>query len=207
MTERVTRRDFDQLSERRRQAMLMLDEGISQADVARELSVSRQTVSRWARLKEEYPDDEPWRRRRLGRPGGLTNEQKINLAKRLIDNYVRGLGPQRGKSSPKKARWTLARVARIMEAEFGVSYSLTCVRNALISLVGDDQWLLSRVRFWARLIELVYPEWAGRVLAVDSNGGWELDSKVVWALRGRFPSQRLTVGGDPGYPELRPAQR
>ncbi|WP_416340428.1 helix-turn-helix domain-containing protein, partial [Paraburkholderia sp.] len=73
--EKKTRRDFDGLGERRREAMTLLDDGVSQADVAREFGVTRQTVSRWARLKEAYPDDEPWRRRALGRPGGLNDEQ------------------------------------------------------------------------------------------------------------------------------------
>jgi predicted transcriptional regulator len=57
MTEKVTRRDFDALSDRRREAMALLDEGVSQSDVARELSVTRQTVSRWAKVKATYPDN------------------------------------------------------------------------------------------------------------------------------------------------------
>ena len=180
----VTRRNFDQLSERRQEAMALLDAGMSQADVARELSVSRQAVSRWAQLKEEYVDDEPWRRRRLGRPGGLTEEQKMTFARKLVSSYVRGLG-RRSRRAPKPARWTLARVARIMEAEFGVLYSLTYVRNTLIGLVGDGQWLLSRVSFWARLIELAYPEWAGSVLVEDFDEGWVLDWRIIGELRRR----------------------
>lgn len=187
MAEGRTRRDFDQLSERRQEGMALLDEGMSQADVARELSVSRQTVSRWARLKDKYPDDEPWRRRRLGRPGGLTDEQKMTFVSKLVDSYVRGLGP-RGLSAPKRARWTLARVAGMMEAEFGAAYSSRHVRTILIRLLGDDQWLLSRVSFWARLIELVYPEWAGRVLIEDFADGLVLSPKIVSALRRRLQS-------------------
>lgn len=189
MAEGGTRRDFDQLSERRREAMTLLDEGVSQADVARELGVTRQTVSRWARLKEAYPDDEPWRRRALGRPGGLTSEQKMSLARRLVDTYVREFGPRR-RGSPRPARWTLARVAGLMETEFGVSYSLAHVRNILISLVGNDHWLLSNVRFWAHAIELAYPEWEGRVLVEDVdehfNEEWGLDWKIVGELRRRL---------------------
>ncbi|WP_255555357.1 helix-turn-helix domain-containing protein [Trinickia mobilis] len=182
-----TRRDFDQLSERRREAMALLDEGLSQADIAREFSVSRQTVSRWARLKDEYLDDEPWRRRRLGRPGGLTDEQKATFARKLVDSYVRGLGRRR-RGEPKPARWTLARVAGMLVAEFGVSYSDAHVRNILVSLVGVDQPLLSRVSVWARLIELVYPEWTGRVLVEDFDDGWELDWRIVGELRRRLQS-------------------
>ncbi|KGW09425.1 helix-turn-helix family protein [Burkholderia pseudomallei MSHR4303] len=162
--------------------MVMLDEGMSQADVARELSVSRQTVSRWARMKSEYADSESWRRRALGRPGGLSDRQKLALVKRLVDTYVNELGP-RSRSSPKPARWTLARVAALIETEFGVSYSLVHVRNILIGLVGEDHWPLSNVRFWARLIELTHPKWVGRVLYEDFEDGWVLDWRILGELR------------------------
>lgn len=80
--------------------MALLDEGVSQADVARELGVTRQTVSRWARLKEAYPDDDAWRRRRLGRPRGFTDEQKMALARGLVDSYVRELNPRGRETHP-----------------------------------------------------------------------------------------------------------
>jgi transposase len=187
MTERRTRRDFDELGERRREAMTLLDEGVSQADVARELGVARQTVSRWARLKDAYPDDKPWRGRALGRPGGLTGEQKLVFARGLVDSYVRELGP-RGRRSPKRVRWTLARVAGLMETEFGVLYSLAHVRNLLIAMAGGDHWPLSNVRFWARVIELAYPEWDGRVLVEDYDEGWVLDWRIIGALRRQLRS-------------------
>ena len=192
MAEKKTRRDFDGLGERRREAMTLLDDGVSQADVARELGVTRQTVSRWAKLKEAYPDDEPWRRRALGRPGGLTDEQKTSLARRLADSCVREFGSRWGIRSRKPIRWTLARVARLMEAEFGVSYSLAHVRNILIAMVGGDHWPLSNVRFWARIIELSYPEWDGRVLVEhfdeDFNEEWVLDWKIIRELSRRLRS-------------------
>jgi transposase len=164
--------------------MRLLDEGVSQADVARELDVSRQTVSRWVRLKEAYPDHDAWRRRQLGRPGGLTDEQKMSLVRRLVDICLGAFGPK-GRSSPRPVRWTLARVARLMEVEFGTSYSVTQVRNILIGLVGDDQWLLSKPRFWACIIELAYPEYVGEVLVEDFVEGWTVSSKVIAELRRR----------------------
>ncbi|WP_080303462.1 helix-turn-helix domain-containing protein [Burkholderia pseudomallei] len=185
MVERRTRRDFDELSERRRQGMALLEEGISQSDVARELSVSRQTVSRWVSLKDEFPDREAWRRRRLGRPGAIADEQRATLVRRLVDSYVREFG-RRGRSSPKRVRWTLARVAELIEAEFGVSYSLTQVRNILIGLVGHDECLLSKPSFWACAIELTYPEYAGKALVEDFEEGWVVSWKVVSELRLRL---------------------
>lgn len=167
--------------------MVMLEQGMSQADVARELSVSRQTVSRWARLNDEYADSEPWRRRALGRPGGLSDGQKLALVKRLVDSYVRELG-LKGKSSPKPVRWTLFRVACLIETEFGASYSLAHVRNILIGLVGENHWPLSNLSFWARVIELAYPKWAGRVLVDDVDDGLVLDWRIIGELRRRVRS-------------------
>ncbi|MBK5119191.1 helix-turn-helix domain-containing protein [Burkholderia sp. R-69980] len=170
--------------------MTLLDEGMSQADVARELSVTRQTVSRWARLQEAYPDDQPWRRRALGRPQGLTDEQKTALVRLLADRYViesgvRGPGPTR-RTVAKPARWTLARVGGLLEAEFGISYSLAHVKTILAGLVGDDDWLLSRPRFWARIIEVAYPEYEGQAFVENFDDGWEVNIKVIWELRGRL---------------------
>lgn len=186
MTERRIRRDLDVLSERRRGAMILLDEGMSQADVARELGVSRQTVSRWARLKDEYPDDAAWHSRRLGRPGGLTDKQKEAIVKTLADRYVREFGTEHA------VRWTLERVAALMESEFGVSYSLVQVRNILIGLFGDDP---PRCRFfspfWTQVIERAYPELTGRVrLHVPSK--YRKDRAVMLGMRDRL----LTVWAD-----------
>ncbi|MGF6531496.1 transposase [Paraburkholderia sp. GAS206C] len=164
--------------------MALLDDGMSQSDVARELSVTRQTVSRWAKLKAVYPDDEPWRKRPMGRPGALTDEQKMEFARLLIDRYVREFGP-RGRGAPKRVRWTLVRVAGLLEDRFGVSYSAAHVRNILTSLVGHNDWLLSRARFWACVVELAYPEYEGKAL-VDFDDGWEVDGRIIGELRRRL---------------------
>ena len=54
------RRDFAGLEQRRKQAAKLFAKGKSQADVARELEVSRQSVSRW------YAD---WQAKGTQRPG------------------------------------------------------------------------------------------------------------------------------------------
>jgi transposase len=41
------RRDFDGMEQRRKRAARMFARGVAQADVARQLGVSRQSVSRW----------------------------------------------------------------------------------------------------------------------------------------------------------------
>jgi len=79
-------------------------------------------------------------------------------------------------------------VAGLIESEFGVSYSLAHVRNILVGLLGDDQWPLTNVRFWARMIELVYPEWSEQVLIEDFDDGLVLNWRVVGELRRRLRS-------------------
>src|SRR4051794_4727848 len=48
MHEPTSSEDFDQLERRRRQAAKLLDRGLSQAEVARRVKVSRESVRRWA---------------------------------------------------------------------------------------------------------------------------------------------------------------
>ena len=62
-------RDFKELELRRRKGMRMLARGVAQAEVARALAISRQTVSSWAGKLAE--DSHAWRRKPLGRPSGL----------------------------------------------------------------------------------------------------------------------------------------
>ena len=47
MMSQVARRDFEGMEQRRKRAARMFARGATQADVARELAVSRQSVSRW----------------------------------------------------------------------------------------------------------------------------------------------------------------
>lgn len=109
------------------------------------------------------------------------------LVRLLADTYVRESEPRRG-SAPKRVRWTLARVAELMEAEFGISYSMAHVRTILAGLVGDDQWLLSKPRFWSCVVELAYPEYKRKVLVEEFEDGWEVDLKILLELRQRLRS-------------------
>jgi len=49
---RGVKRDFIALERRRRQAARLLSQGVSQAEVARQVGAHRQSVSRWARELE-----------------------------------------------------------------------------------------------------------------------------------------------------------
>lgn len=66
-TETQYRRDFSALEQRRREGMALLAQGISQAEVARVVEVSRMSVMRWERLRLKKHEG-AWQRRSLGRP-------------------------------------------------------------------------------------------------------------------------------------------
>ena len=61
------RRDFVALEQRRREGMALLAQGVSQAEAARIVGVSRMSVMRWERLRLKKRKG-AWARRRLGRP-------------------------------------------------------------------------------------------------------------------------------------------
>jgi transposase len=95
------KRDFKELETRRRKGMRLLAQGMAQAEVARRLEVSRQTASSWDARRLE--GRQAWRRRALGRPGGLEAAQRISLAKMIVAGAVANGFPTES--------WTLARVA------------------------------------------------------------------------------------------------
>jgi transposase len=110
----AARRDFEGMEKRRRRAARLFERGATQADVARELEVSRQSVSRW------YLD---WRAggtkalKAAGRAGRLPRLSEAQLAQ--VDRALRR-GP-RAHGFPTDV-WTLARVATVIESETGVTY-------------------------------------------------------------------------------------
>jgi len=110
------------LEVRRRKGMKMLSHGISQAEVARTLEVSRQTASRWARMLDE--DSGSWRAGQRGRPTELTVKQLQRL-ERLIR---RGSPLKHGHA---QHRWSVALVTDLIEEKFGVRYSAANVRRIL----------------------------------------------------------------------------
>jgi transposase len=108
------RRDFEGMERRRKRAARMFARGATQADVARELEVSRQSVSRW------YAD---WRAggtqalRAAGRAGRMPRLTEAQL--RRVDRALRK-GPRAHGFGTDL--WTLDRVAQVIEAETGVRY-------------------------------------------------------------------------------------
>ena len=108
------RRDFAGLEERRKRAGKLFAKGNSQADVARELEVSRQSVSRW------YADWCAGGTKSLKGAGRAGRLPKLSAAELRAITAKLEKGP-RANGYPTEL-WTLARVAEVIEATTGVSY-------------------------------------------------------------------------------------
>jgi len=108
------RRDFSGMERRRKRAARLFAQGATQADVARELEVSRQSVSRW------YAD---WQAggttalKAAGRAGRMPRLSEAQL--RRVERALRK-GPRAHGFATDL--WTLDRVAAVIEAESGVRY-------------------------------------------------------------------------------------
>jgi len=97
------------------QAAQLLKQGLSQAEVARKLKVSRESVRRWwnriaihGSTKGLKKTSQPGRRPKL-EPQDLSRLKSILKA-----------GPQ--KAGFSAGPWTLARIAAVIRKEFGVRY-------------------------------------------------------------------------------------
>ena len=110
-------RDFIAMEARRRQAAKLLQKGVRQAQVARLIGVSRQSVNRWARALGRNGARGLRRAERAGRKSRLDGRQRRQLARWLK------AGAQ-ASGFPTDA-WTGPRVARLVEQQFGIAYRRT----------------------------------------------------------------------------------
>ena len=131
------RRDFEALERRRRKAARLFAKGVPQAEVARRLNVSRQSVSRWYQRWIKRGEDALVGTGRAGRPPRLTKEQKARVDAEL----------RKGPSAHGYATqlWTLARVAEVIERITGVRYHPGHVWRLLHEL----GWTRQRPARWA----------------------------------------------------------
>jgi transposase len=125
----ANKRDFDQLEKRRMRAAKLLDRGIGQAEIARRVKVSRQSVHRWALQIRKY-----------GGAGGLKKAGRAGRQPRLGVPELERLqsilseGPE--KAGFPNGLWTLARIARILKEQFGVMYHTAQVWRILRQKLG-----------------------------------------------------------------------
>ena len=107
-------RDFAAMERRRKQAARMFKKGRSQAGVARELGVSRQSVSRWY---AEWNAGGTEALRGAGRAGRLPELDSGDL--RRVESELEKGPLHHGYPTDM---WTLARVGEVIAKETGVSY-------------------------------------------------------------------------------------
>lgn len=108
------KRDFDELEDRRFSAFGLLKKGLSEAEVARQVGVHRQSVNRWAKQIREQG------RKGLKQAGRAGRKSRLSEAdlKRIESGLKRG--PQA--LGYETNLWTLERVAKLIERGCGVKY-------------------------------------------------------------------------------------
>jgi len=100
---------------------------LSQAEIARQLSVSRATVSEWAKKVEEEGIRGLRKRKAKGGTSKLTKEQ-IQRLKRFLEHGALACGFSTD-------RWTLQRVYELIKREFGITYHPNYL-NRLLEKLG-----------------------------------------------------------------------
>ena len=127
------RRDFEGLEKRRKDAARMFKAGTRQAEVARLLGVSRQSVSRW------YKDWEKAGAKALKAAGRAGRKPKLGIGDlNKIDIALRKGARANGFNTDL---WTLRRVAKVIEVTTGVHYHQGHVWRILRHSMG---WSLQR---------------------------------------------------------------
>ena len=123
--------DRVKLERRRMQAARLLQQGVSEAEVARRVGVHRQSVNRWAQEVAKGGRPALKRASRTGRPPQLS---EVDL-KRIEQSLKRGpeaLGYRTG-------LWTAWRVADLIERECRVKYSTVQAWRVLRALGWSPQ--------------------------------------------------------------------
>jgi transposase len=117
------RRDANEFEQRRHEGIALHESGIKQADIARRLKVSRQSVSRWIAQYQSGGKTALVRKARSGRPPRLSSQQKQALIKILA------AGPEA--AGYKTQLWTGKRICRLLKERFGLSYNAKYIPHLL----------------------------------------------------------------------------
>ncbi len=104
----------DLIADRRRRALAFLDEGLSLHEVARIIECNASSVMRWRDARQKKGDEAFTVHFSPGRPPKLSAARKRKLEKLLLKGAV-----AHGFST---SLWTTARIANVIEKEFGVRY-------------------------------------------------------------------------------------
>ena len=124
-------RDFEGLEQRRRTAAELLRQGVHQAEVARQVGVHRQSVSRWAQPLTQGGLRALKKAGRAGRKPRLRPED-LRRIERSLKRGPQALGYE-------TSLWTSWRVAHLIEQECGVKYHPTQAWRILRQLGWSGQ--------------------------------------------------------------------
>ena len=102
------------LETRRREAIRLLDEGRSPAEVATLLRCHLKSLSRWKKMKRDGGQAALDARPNTGRPPGLTQHQKKHLTRRLLAGAL--------KNGFETDLWTCPRIVELIRRLYGISY-------------------------------------------------------------------------------------
>jgi transposase len=166
----------EQMEERRLTAAVLLRQGqLSQAEIARHLGVSRASVCRWAAiLAQEGPHG--LEARPIPGPSPRLDEKAWTRLGRLLDRGAVAAGFA-------TERWTLKRIAAVIEREFGVQYHPGYLERPLKAHGFSVQRPATRARERDELVIAVWPKrqwvalknlWTGRALQ-EGCGRWVSD--------------------------------
>ena len=166
----------EQMEERRLVAATLLRQGqLSQADIARHVGVSRASVCRWAAtLDQEGPRGQE--ARPIPGPSPRLDEKAWARLGRLLDRgAVAGFATE---------RWTLERIAALIEREFGVHYHPRYLERPLKAHGFSVQRPATRAKERNELVIAVWPkrEWmALKKRRAGSIGPWSSGTKPATA--------------------------
>ena len=176
----------------KRAALRLLRQGTPLQKVARAFRISRYTLWKWQVAYHKGGEDALAPKRIPGRPPRLSQRQLMRLVVFL------SRGPEAyGFRGPV---WTLPRIAKVIEREFGVRHDPSWVRRLLLRLgfspqkpelqaTDRDERTVSRFRY------RVWPQYRRRFrqrsttfVTLDESGKSEMPTVVVtWAPRGKTP--------------------
>jgi transposase len=108
-------RNFDELERRRMQAASLLHRGLSQAEVARRVKVSRESVRRWSNQIHKHGGKQALKK--AGRAGRKPRLGPTELHQ--LETILRA-GPE--ESGFPSGLWTLDRIAHVIRQQFEVDY-------------------------------------------------------------------------------------
>ena len=160
--------------ERRRYHALKLKRtGWKQKDIATALDVSKGAVSQWMKTAIEEGEENLQARPHTGRIPELTIAEK-QLIPDLLSHGAEAYG-FRG------AVWTCARVRKVIEWEYGVSYHKSHVARLLKGLKWTPQMPMERA---TQRDELAITLWRSEVwVEMKKKRVWNIESLFLWTNR------------------------